>query len=416
LRKRCAFVAAALVFLPATPGAEAEPAAAAAPVYKYAALAQTPPMGWNSWNTFGCNISEALIRDTADAMVKSGMRDAGYIYVNIDDCWHGERDANGVIQANAARFPSGIKALADYVHAKGLRLGIYSDAGEKTCGGHPGSQGHEYQDALQYSRWGVDYLKYDWCNTEDRQPAEAYRTMAKAIVAAGRPMVFSICEWGTNKPWSWGAPLGHLWRTTGDITNCWDCTVGHGSWTSSGVMQILDKQDDLRKHGGPGHWNDPDMMEVGNMPAVGEDRAHFAMWAMLAAPLIAGNDVRKMSDATRAILTNKDVIAVDQDPLGLSGFAHRKEGGVEIWIKPLAGDAWALALLNRNRDARPVTIDWKKERFEDALNHRDAVFAKTTYTVRNLFTRAAAGTTAVPLKVTVPGHDVAMFRIVSSAP
>jgi alpha-galactosidase len=408
-------VAAALASLLATGEAGSEPPApgdrAAAPVYKYASLAQTPPMGWNSWNTFGCNISEALIRETADAMVKSGMRDAGYVYVNIDDCWHGGRDANGVIQANGARFPSGIKALADYVHAKGLRLGIYSDAGEKTCGGHPGSQGHEYQDALQYSRWGVDYLKYDWCNTEDRQAAEAYRTMAKAIVAAGRPMVFSICEWGTNKPWSWGAPLGHLWRTTGDITNCWDCTVGHGSWTSSGVMQILDKQDDLRKHGGPGHWNDPDMMEVGNMPAVNEDRAHFAMWAMLAAPLIAGNDVRKMSDATRAILTNKDVIAVDQDPLGLSGFAHRKEAGVEIWIKPLAGDAWALALLNRNREARPVTIDWKKQRFEDALNHRDTVFAKTTYALRNLFARAAAGTTAAPLKVVVAGHDVAMFRL-----
>jgi alpha-galactosidase len=297
------------------------------------------------------------------------------------------------------------------VHAKGLKLGIYSDAGEKTCGGHPGSQGHEYQDAQPYARWTVDYLKYDWCNTEDRNAAEAYRTMAKALLAAGRPMVFSICEWGDNKPWLWAPPIGHLWRTTGDVTACWDCVVGHGSWNALGVMQILDKQEGLRKYTGPGHFNDPDMLEVGNMASAGEDRAHFAMWAMLAAPLIAGNDVRKMNETTRAILTNREVIAIDQDPLAIQGFPHRKEGGVEMWVKPLAGEAWAVAILNRNRDPRPVVVDWAKERVEDQPNDRRPQFDKIVYNLRNVYSHAPAGTTAAPLKLIVPGHDVAMFRL-----
>jgi alpha-galactosidase len=245
-----ASVAALLLGLAAPSGA-AEPPATAAPSFKYAGIAQTAPMGWNSWNTFACDVTETLVRETADAMVRSGMRDAGYTYVNIDDCWHGERDAQGFIQPNPKRFPSGMKALADAVHAKGLKLGIYSDAGEKTCGGHPGSQGHEYQDAQQYARWTVDYLKYDWCNTENRNAAEGYRTMAKALLGAGRPMVFSICEWGDNKPWLWAPPIGHLWRTTGDVTACWDCVIGHGSWNALGVRQILDKQEGLRKYTGP---------------------------------------------------------------------------------------------------------------------------------------------------------------------
>ena len=221
-------------------------AAVPASAQKFAELARTPPMGWNSWNHYGCDIDEALIRQTADAMVANGMRDAGYVYVNIDDCWQGERDADGILQPDPQRFPSGIKALADYVHARGLKLGIYSDAGAKTCGGRAGSQGHEYQDALQFARWGVDYLKYDWCNTgtgaAQRNPREAYATMRDALRAAGRPIVLSICEWGDNKPWEWAPEIGHLWRTTGDIVNCWNCELGHGSWTSSGILQILDKQ------------------------------------------------------------------------------------------------------------------------------------------------------------------------------
>jgi len=389
----------------------AEPAPNDGTVYKYPNLAQTPPMGWNSWNTFACNIDEKLVRETADAMVTSGMRDAGYGYVNIDDCWHGERDAQGVIQPDPKRFPSGIESLADYVHSKGLKIGIYSDAGSKTCGGHPGSQGHEYQDALQYAKWKIDYLKYDWCNTEERNPIEAYRTMAKALLAAGRPMILSICEWGDNKPWLWAQPIGHLWRTTGDITNCWDCVIGHGSWNSHGVMQILDKQDGLRKYAGPGRWNDPDMMEVGNMSAVGEDRAHFAMWAMLAAPLIAGNDIRSMSAATRTILVNKEVIAVDQDALGIPGFPYKKEDGVEIWFRPLSGNAWAVAVLNRNSDGRKVSLNWKQEEVSDALHQLNAEFDKHLYKIRDVFAHSDAASTAQPLKITVPGHDVLMFRL-----
>jgi alpha-galactosidase len=387
----------------------AEPAANK--VYKYPNLAQTPPMGWNSWNTFACNIDEKLIRETADAIVSSGMRDAGYVYVNIDDCWHGERDENGFIQPDPQRFPSGIKALADYVHSKGLKLGIYSDAGSKTCAGRPGSQGHEFQDALQYARWGIDYLKYDWCNTEDRHPAEAYRTMAQALLAAKRPIVLSICEWGDNKPWEWAQPLGQLWRTTGDIINCWDCTVNHGSWDSHGIMKILDKQAGLRKYSGPGQWNDPDMMEVGNLSSVNEDRAHFAMWAMLAAPLIAGNDVRSMTPATREILTNREVIAVDQDALGISGFPHKKEQGLEIWFKPLSDGAWAVTFLNRSDSPRKVTFDWAHEDVEDAQHTLRPEFAKRTYTLRNLFTHTDAGTTAKPLQISLPARDVVMLGL-----
>ncbi|MFL6576980.1 MAG: glycoside hydrolase family 27 protein [Povalibacter sp.] len=380
-------------------------------IYKYTDLAKTPPMGWNSWNTFACNINEQLIRDTADVMVSSGMRDAGYVYVNIDDCWHGERDENGFIQADAKRFPSGIKALADYVHARGMKLGIYSDAGAKTCGGHPGSQGHEYQDALQYARWGIDYLKYDWCNTEGRDPTEAYRTMAQALQSAGRPIVFSICEWGDNKPWLWAQPLGHLWRTTGDIINCWDCVVNHGAWESNGIMRILDKQAGLRKYSGPGQWNDPDMMEVGNLASANEDRAHFAMWAMLAAPLIAGNDLRSMNAATRETLTNRDVIAIDQDALGLSGFPHKTEAGLQIWLKPLVNNAWAIAVLNRGETPRKVHFDWIAEDVQDSQTNLKPEFDKFTYTLTNVFTHRQSGTTEKPLELTVPARDVTMFRL-----
>ena len=404
------FAFAAMALLLGAAGHAAE-SSADTKIYKYPDLAQTPPMGWNSWNTFACDINEQLIRDTTDAMIASGMRDAGYVYVNIDDCWHGERDENGFIQPDPQRFPSGIKALADYVHSKGMKIGIYSDAGSKTCGGHPGSQGHEYQDALQYARWGIDYLKYDWCNTEDRKPTEAYRTMAQALLAAKRPIVFSICEWGDNKPWEWAQPLGHLWRTTGDIINCWDCVVNHGSWDSNGIMKILDKQAGLRKYAGPGQWNDPDMMEVGNLATPNEDRAHFAMWAMLAAPLIAGNDVRTMSAATRETLTNREVIAIDQDSLGLSGFPHRKEQGMEIWFKPLANGAWAVTFLNRGDTPRKVNFDWAAEDVEDAQNTLRPEFAKHTHSLRNLFAHSDAGTTAKALQITVSGRDVAMFRL-----
>jgi alpha-galactosidase len=238
-------------------------AAPAARAQKFEGLAPTPPMGWNSWNRFGCDVDEELIRETADAMVASGMRDAGYEYVVIDDCWHGERDEQGFLRPDPERFPSGMKALADSVHARGLKLGIYSDAGWKTCGGRPGSRGREYQDAATFAGWGVDYLKYDWCDTEGLAARGAYLTMREALRAAGRPVVFSICEWGDNRPWEWAPEIGHLWRTTGDITACFDCVVDHGTWKSWGVLQIVDKQDGLRAHAGPDGWNDPDMLASG---------------------------------------------------------------------------------------------------------------------------------------------------------
>ncbi len=382
---------------------------------KFPGLADTPPMGWNSWNKFGCDVSEKLIRDTADAMVKSGLRDAGYVYINIDDCWHGQRDAEGFIQPDPVRFPSGMKALADYVHARGLKLGIYSDAGAQTCGKRPGSQGHEYQDALQYARWGVDYLKYDWCNTGEgkaqRNPREAYATMRDALHAAGRPMVFSICEWGDNQPWEWAGNVGHLWRTTGDITHCWECEEGHGSWSSLGVLNILDKQAPLRKYAKPGQWNDPDMLEVGLLPAIGENRAHFSMWAMLAAPLIFGADVPSMPVEIRNILGNREVIAVDQDPLGIQGFAFYRARGIEYWAKPLANGDWAIAFLNRSDEPKKLAHDWRKHAIGDDVSGRNVDFTAAVFNIRDLWAGRAAGTTEAPLQVTVPARDVVMLRL-----
>ncbi len=378
---------------------------------KFEQLAQTPPMGWNSWNKFGCNVSETLIREIADAMVASGMKDAGYLYINIDDCWHGARDQLGFIQPDPQRFPSGMKALADYIHSKGLKLGIYSDAGWKTCGGRPGSRGHEYQDALTYAKWGVDYLKYDWCNTDALSTEGAYLTMREALYAAGRPVVFSICEWGSSKPWEWAGKIGHLWRTTGDIYNCFDCVQDHGTWKQWGVMQILDMQQGLRAHAGPGHWNDPDMLEVGNGMSVNEDRAHFSMWCMLAAPLIAGNDLRNMPAETKEILTNREVIAVNQDALGVEGFQYSAKDGVEVWFKPLQDNDWALAILNRNTSARKVSFDWKSEKVADSLSKRETRFDTTSYSLRDLWAKREVGTTERPLSVDIPPHDVLMLRL-----
>jgi alpha-galactosidase len=378
---------------------------------KFDGLAQTPPMGWNSWNKFACDVNEQLIRETADAMVASGLKDAGYQYVNIDDCWQGERDARGFIQPDPKRFPSGMKALADYVHSRGLKFGLYSDAGWQTCGGRPGSRGYEFQDALTYAEWGVDYLKYDWCKTEGLKAEGAYQTMSEALRKAGRPIVFSLCEWGGSKPWTWAKSVGHLWRTTGDIFNCFDCIEEHGDWKSFGVMQILDMQRGVREHAGPGHWNDPDMLEVGNGMPVNQDRAHFSAWAMLAAPLIAGNDLRSMSKQTLAVLANREVIAVNQDALGVQGFRQAVRDGVEFWFKPLQGGDWAFMALNRQKQPRRVSFDWKAEDMRDDLARRDPAFAKQRYRVRDLWAARRTGDTSKPLDVTVPAQDVLMLRL-----
>ena len=379
---------------------------------KFDGLANTPPMGWNSWNKFACDINEQLVREIADAMVSSGLRDAGYRYVNIDDCWQGPRDARGFIQPDAQRFPGGMKALADYVHAKGLKFGLYSDAGWKTCGGRPGSRGYEFQDALTYAEWGVDYLKYDWCFTDGLKAEGAYLTMSEALRKAGRPVLFSLCEWGNAKPWEWAGKLGHAWRTTGDIFNCFDCVKDHGDWKAYGVLQILDMQQGLRQHAGPGRWNDPDMLEVGNGMPEHQDRAHFAAWAMLAAPLIAGNDLRRMSKETLAILSNREVIAVNQDKLGVQGFRHAVRDGVEFWFKPLADGDWAFMALNRNQSPRRIGFDWAAESVRDELSKRDTAFASTRYTLRDLWLPArAAGDTGRALRAEVPAQDVLMLRL-----
>lgn len=378
---------------------------------KFEGLAETPPMGWNSWNKFACNIDENLIRAIADAMVETGLRDAGYTYLNLDDCWHGERDSLGFIHPDPVKFPSGMKALADYVHSKGLKIGIYSDAGRKTCGGRPGSFGHEYQDALQYAKWGIDYLKYDWCESEDINPVGAYNLMRDAIRAAGRPILFSMCEWGTSKPWLWAKDTGHMWRTTGDIYNCFDCIDQHPGWAAFGVLQILDMQNGLRAYAGPGHWNDPDMLEVGNGQSVNQDRAHFTMWCMLAAPLILGNDIRNMSQETKDILMNAEVIAVNQDRQGIQGFRHLAEDGLEVWFKPLENDDWAFCMLNRTTESESYTIDWNQLDLYDDVAKRFTNFDSKIYDIRNLWTKQNDGDTRKVRTVTIPGHDVVLYRL-----
>ena len=364
-------------------------------------LALTPPMGWNSWNKFACNVTEQILRDTADAMVASGMREAGYQYVVVDDCWHGKRDANGFITADPQRFPSGIKAIADYVHSKGLKFGIYSDAGRLTCGGRPGSQGHEYQDALTYARWGVDYLKYDWCSTGDRNAKEAYALMADALRSTGRDIVFSMCEWGTAKPWLWAKNIGNLWRTTGDIWDSFATKHPQHDWAHH-VLDIVDQNEPLWQYAGPGHWNDPDMLEVGNGGmSTTEYRSHFSLWAMMAAPLIAGNDIARMDAATRSILLNKEVIAVDQDKLGVQGRRVSKNGDQEVWVKPLSGGGRAVLLFNRGKAPVDIAVAWNQLGFP----------AKQKAKVRDLWAHRDVGRRSGSYSATVEPHGVVMLKV-----
>ena len=362
-------------------------------------LARTPPMGWNSWNKFACNVSEDLIKQAADAMVSSGMQDAGYQYVVIDDCWQVSRDAQGNIVPDAKRFPAGIKAVADYVHAKGLKFGIYSDAGTGTCQNRPGGRGYEFQDARQYAAWGVDYLKYDWCNHSTQDSQASYSIMRDALKKSGRPIVFSLCEWGSTKPWLWAGEVGNLWRSTGDISDKWDTGEKRDGL---GVVQILDLQDGLQSYAGPGHWNDPDMLEVGNGGmSLTEYRAHFSMWCLLAAPLLAGNDIRSMSADIHDILTNKEVIAIDQDPLGREGRRVKRADGLEVWAKQLADGGRAVALLNRTGAEAKITASWTD------LGYPDHVPAK----VRDLWAKKDLGETSGSFSASVPSHGVVMVRI-----
>jgi alpha-galactosidase len=368
-------------------------------------LALTPPMGWNSWNKFGCNVNEEMIRGMADGMVKSGMKDAGYQYVVIDDCWQISRDKDGNIIADPQHFPSGIKALADYVHSLGLKFGIYSDAGSKTCAGRPAGLGHEYQDARQYAAWGVDYLKYDWCNTTTQDAKASYANIRRALDVSGRPIVLSICEWGTAKPWLWGKEVGgNLWRSTGDIQDRWGGSMKwpDGSCCSNGMVSIVDQQEGIESFAGPGHWNDPDMLEVGNggMTTI-EYRSHFSLWAMLAAPLIAGNDLRNMKPEIQEILTNQEVIAVDQDPLGSEGKPVRKSGDLEVLARTLLGGNRAVILFNRGNAEQEMTVNWEDLGYPDHLSAG----------VRDLWQHKELGKFTGKFSAAVPSHGVVMITV-----
>jgi len=377
---------------------------------KFDNLALTPPMGWNTWNTFAGDINETVLKQTADTMVANGMRDAGYTYIVIDDTWAlKQRDAEGRLVPDPAKFPSGMKALGDYLHERGFKFGIYSCAGTQTCGGYPGSWGHEYQDARSFASWGVDYLKYDWCNHGTADARDAYTRMRDALHAADRPVVFSICEWGSNKPWEWAADVGHLWRTTGDIYDSYD---GRKGW-ERGWKHILDLQytlvdnvgaDGLNKFAGPGHWNDPDMLEVGNPGlSLAESRAHFSLWCILAAPLMAGNDVRHMTPEIRDILTDRDVVAIDQDKLGKQGFRALAEPAknIEVWIKPLSGGDWAVCALNTSGSPADLTLEW----------NRLWTLDRRIYQVRDVWAKQPAGDTSKPTTVRVASHDVVLYRL-----
>jgi alpha-galactosidase len=360
-------------------------------------LALVPPMGFNDWNAFGCDVSETLIKQTADLFVSSGLKAAGYTFVNIDDCWmtHDRDPGTGRLVPDPVKFPSGISGVADYVHARGLKLGIYEDAGTATCAGFPGSLGHEQVDAQTFADWGVDYLKYDNCNNNtDGSLADfvhRYTAMGDALAATGRPIVYSVCEWGQVDPWNWAGDIGNLWRTTGDIGD-----------NFASMLSIVKANAPLAPHAKPGAWNDPDMLEIGNGGMTdAEYRSHFSLWAIMAAPLLIGTDLRRATPATMNILLNRDVIAVDQDPLGKQGVEIAATGGHHVLAKPLAGGDVAVALFNETDRA--------------AVLSTSAVTAglpasRTGYTVTDLWNKrvtASAGTIAAG----VPGHATAMFRV-----
>ncbi|MFF0464686.1 NPCBM/NEW2 domain-containing protein [Streptomyces mexicanus] len=377
-------------------GAERDPSAAPALAD---GLALTPPMGFNNWNSTQCGpeFDESMVEGIADLFVTEGLKDAGYQYVNLDDCWAlPARDADGKLVPDPARFPHGIKAVADYVHAKGLKLGIYTSAGTKTCNsaGFPGALGHEYSDAEQFAAWGIDYLKYDNCNNQGVDAKQRYTTMRDALKAAtaktGRPIVYSICEWGQNKPWEWAADVGHLWRTTGDISD---------SWTS--MLSILKQNLPLAPYAGPGHWNDPDMLEVGNGGMTDtEYRTHFSMWSIMASPLLIGTDLRKASAATLDILGNREVIAVDQDPLGKQGTVVSSEGGRWVVAKEMKDGSRAVALFNETDAPQRIATTARAV----GLPAADA------YTLRDLWQHRSSNT-AGTISATVPPHGTVLVRV-----
>ncbi|MFL6446626.1 MAG: glycoside hydrolase family 27 protein [Bryobacteraceae bacterium] len=356
-------------------------------------LAKTPPMGWNSWNKFASKVDDAGVRASADAIASNGMKEAGYVYVNIDDTWQAERDANGNIQTNK-KFPD-MKALADYVHSKGLKLGIYSSPGPNTCAGYEGSYGHEEQDAKTYAQWGIDYLKYDWCGArniyKDEEMQAVYQKMGDALNASGRQIVYSLCQYGRDDVWKWGTKVGgNLWRTTGDIRDAWDSMANIGF-----------SQTDIAAYAGPGHWNDPDMLEVGNGGmTLTEYKTHMSLWSILAAPLLAGNDLQHMSREILDVLTNKDVIAVDQDSAGKQGTRVSKSGESDVWAKQLSDGSKAIALFNRGASEAKITIAWRDAGFDSVPRH-----------ARDLWLHKDVSLQGSQFSASVPSHGLLLLRV-----
>jgi alpha-galactosidase len=349
-------------------------------------------MGWNSWNKFQTRIDDATVRGIADAMVRSGMKDAGYRYVIIDDGWQGSRDAEGVLSPNS-QFPD-MKALAEYVHSKGLLIGIYSSPGPRTCGGFEGSYGHEEQDAKTFAAWGMDYLKYDWCSAsriwKDADMQAVYQRMGEALKQTGRPIIYALCQYGRAGVVQWGSQVGaSLWRTTSDISDRY-----------ASMAKIGFAQSDLADFAGPGHWNDPDMLEVGNGGmSTDEYKTHFSLWAMIAAPLIAGNDIRNMSPEIAAIFQNSEVIAIDQDSLGAGGKRVSSAGDIEIWQKPLASGDTAIAIFNHSNQEMRSVISW------------DTLSIGKDYAVRDLWAHADRGTTSKVFSEPVSAHGAIVLRL-----
>jgi alpha-galactosidase len=360
-------------------------------------LAVTPPMGWNTWYAFGCHVTEAQVRATVDAMVSNGMKAAGYEYVSLDDCWQGKRDAKGFIHPND-RFPD-MKALADYVHSHGFKFGIYSSPGPKTCGGYPGSYGHEEQDAETYAKWDVDMLKYDWCSArlvyKPSQTEAAYEKMHKAMLRAARPMLYSLCEYGMEAPWIWGPTVGaNLWRTTTDVSNRIDFQEYER------MMFVGFGQDGLERYAGPGHWNDPDFLQIGNRGLdLNEDETQMSLWSILAAPLFSSADVTKLTPDQLAILTNPEVIAIDQDPAGIQGHRVSQVGPVQVWVKPLSKGRMAVGLFNSGESPLPASVKFSEIGFSHAVH------------VRDLWKKEDLGVFEKSFAAKVPKHGVVMLEI-----
>lgn len=376
-------------------------------------LVLTPPMGWNTWNVFGPDISEELIKEMTNAMVSSGMRDVGYQYIIIDDHWQGQRDHNNYIMPDINKFPNGMKAVADYVHSKGLKLGIYSDAAEKTCGGALGSFGYEQKDADTYAAWGIDYLKYDYCYApKDKATAiQRYSTMSKALRKTNRSIVFAACEWGQRQPWLWAANVGaNLWRTTWDIRDIWD----HEKYDNghAGIINVMDRQIGLEQYAGPGRWNDPDMLVVGiygkGMSSSRNDasgctdveyRTQMSLWSILAAPLLTSCDLRNMNTVTREILTNPEVIAINQDPLGKQGYRVFKQQDVEVWKKSLEKGHVAIALFNRGENPLTISARWIDLGIEGK------------YLIRDLWSRKDLGVISSKIERKLDRHETVLLRL-----